>query len=531
MNIFNRLQNVASTWLKGRSIEQQRLSWEKNAHTDPENFDAHTGLVEAAKQYLASSNPAKAKALLESALALDARHEDAVNNYIHALIGCNELKKAHEHIRRHLSYGRRDRFLRRSDAHVCAHLGKLEEARDIFADILTELPDDLETQLDYGQVLVQLRQYREALSPFLRVLEREPVNAAAWFAAVNTLNALGELPQMLAVLAQSAASKPIGSHQGENLAVDRFSTALLGLLPDEEQISIVDGGARDAMSNSRWANLPMARIEFFGFEPDPAECQRLNNLAAEMKLNHKFFPVGLWSGDKLLEFEDNNTGGGSSFLRQNREVTDRWRFENANAATNARDIFFPKQYLSIATTSLDKWAHNNSVAEVDFVKLNVQGGELEILKGAETLLQSTLGILVEVSFVESYHNRPFFADIDIKLRNMGFTFFDLIAHHYVGRAASPVIARHLKTRHGRVGELYSSDGQLIEGHALYLRDPIAKDAKKLGENQLVKLCLIANVYGQIEFAFEILQLISQSAEDEGLRSKAQELARRPGIFN
>jgi hypothetical protein len=154
--------------------------------------------------------------------------------------------------------------------------------------------------------------------------------------------------------------------------------------------------------------------------------------------------------------------------------------------------------------SLDDWAAEAGVHQIDFLKLNVQGGELEILNGAGTVLGGMLGILVEVAFVESYLARPMFIDIDAFLRRAGFTFFDLLAHHYVGRAAAPVTAQHLTLIEPKLGQRISAWGQLIEGHALYLRDPIAPGAGRLDAARALKLAGLAEAYGQIEFAFEVL---------------------------
>jgi hypothetical protein len=168
------------------------------------------------------------------------------------------------------------------------------------------------------------------------------------------------------------------------------------------------------------------------------------------------------------------------------------------------------------------------VSAIDFVKLNVQGGEIAILKGMGPMLAAVQGILVEVAFVESYDDRPFFSDVDIFLRNAGFTFFDLLAHHYVGRAASPYTARHAPTVDGTLGQLRSSWGQLIEGHALYLRDPIAAvtpdaDTGAVDKNTL-RLAVVADVFGQTEFALEILSWLRDGALRRGEQTMAATLA-------
>jgi hypothetical protein len=178
----------------------------------------------------------------------------------------------------------------------------------------------------------------------------------------------------------------------------------------------------------------------------------------------------------------------------------------------APDIFFPTEEIPTAVTSLESWARENSIESIDFAKLNVQGGELEILRGAGALLDRSLGLLVEVAFVESYEKRPFFSDIDRFLRDRGFTFFDLLAHHYVGRADAPIVAQHLRSAKPALGQLISSWGQLIEGHALYLRDPIA-GSRQDPPGRIIKLICIAEIFGQVEYAFELLGWLKARCRD------------------
>jgi len=299
---------------------------------------------------------------------------------------------------------------------------------------------------------------------------------------------------------------------------------ILEITPNTELV-VIDGGARDAHRDVRWRPLFPKHVTIYGFEPDTAECDRLNAELLGLSARGEYFPVGLWSTNTCLPMEVNKASGGHSFLPQNIEVTDRWKFENPSQTAHAKDVFRPIENIDMDVVSLKTWAEKNDIERFDFCKLNVQGAEIEILKGAEGLLKSTLGILVEVAFVESYQDRPMFSDVDSFLRENNFVFFDLLAHHYVGRSASQVATQHFSNSDNRIGKQVSSWGQLVEGHALYLRDPIEilrqNPHHKIDENELIKLVIIAEVFGQVEYGFELIHWFAEHHSS----SKSQLLAK------
>jgi FkbM family methyltransferase len=165
---------------------------------------------------------------------------------------------------------------------------------------------------------------------------------------------------------------------------------LLQLLSSDEQFLIVDGGAREVDRDPRWRPFPPDRLRFIGFEPDEAEAARLNATHGPGGLAWQFIPAGLWGTSGRMRFEHNKAAGGSSFLTQNRELTDRWKLENPTETTLARDAFFPVSYEDLRVVSLADWAKDAGVDAVDFIKLNVQGGELQILR--EPVICSTASL-------------------------------------------------------------------------------------------------------------------------------------------
>jgi hypothetical protein len=125
----------------------------------------------------------------------------------------------------------------------------------------------------------------------------------------------------------------------------------------------------------------------------------------------------------------------------------------------------------ITTTTLESWAREADVARVDGLKLDVQGAELAVLRGAGELLEQVRVVDLEVEFNPIYRGQPLFAEIDVFLRERGFALWRLgeLTHYALpdaGRAGTE-IARQTFTdgplRH-RVG-----GGQLIWGRARYVR--------------------------------------------------------------
>lgn len=247
-------------------------------------------------------------------------------------------------------------------------------------------------------------------------------------------------------------------------------------------IVAVDGGADGGCEHLR----PNCDLTVYAFDPIDGEGDRKVLL-------------GDYCGEQTFHY-CNHTQASSTY-HINRSVTDRWRW----SATLGRDLMVEAEDRVYRVTTLDVWAKDAGVRRVDFIKLNVQGAELDVLRGAHKLLPGVLGMLLEVSFVESYVGRPLFAEVDVFARDAGFTFFDFMWPHWLGRVANV----------GMPGEVEPGRrvGQCIEGHALYLRDPIARGDKcKWPREDLHRLAVIAETYDQIEFAGEVLSFSPEVAD-------------------
>lgn len=240
-------------------------------------------------------------------------------------------------------------------------------------------------------------------------------------------------------------------------------------------------GARDDVANALVDSLPDAR--FVGFEPDLAEYNRLCQQARD---GYIYFPVAVGHTAETRVLHLTKNPACSSLLVPNYAFWSRF----IDCAPQIEII----ETRQVQTVALDSYLPTVGIHHIDFLELDTQGTELEVLRGAEIFLSSSiLGIKVEVEFSPMYLDQPLFSDVDAYLRQFGFVLFDLLRHRYRGQNYS----RDLDTR-----------GQLLYGDAFYLKDyqPLAKKANK---QAMTKLAIIAAFHDFHDYALEIVDSLLQ----------------------
>jgi FkbM family methyltransferase len=250
-------------------------------------------------------------------------------------------------------------------------------------------------------------------------------------------------------------------------------------------IVMVDIGARGGLP-PRWRPLQDS-LQIIGFEPDENECRRLNAAAGSGRV---CYPVAL-AGSK---------GRRTLYLTRDRDCCSIIEPDTAllNRFRSPED-FDVTGKLEIPCDTLDNIVAANNIASIDLIKIDTQGAEMEILRGAEkTLAQSfVFGVEVEVEFSRLYRGQPLFNDVDAFLRGAGYTLFDI---------RTPPGRKVRKTAPAARREW---SGQALWTDALYFRDfPAIKNGFLKGMTGLaaVKTIAIAELYGFGDFALELLEL-------------------------
>lgn len=188
----------------------------------------------------------------------------------------------------------------------------------------------------------------------------------------------------------------------------------------------------------------------------------------------------------------------------------------------------------VETVTLDKLLGGPAISAPppDFLSLDTQGTEYEILQGAkETLKSRVLGLIVEVEFHPIYKDQKLFGDITQFLSDEGFDFVTFLSGDPgMSPFRAPVGLR------ARGFQLYAD--------ALYLKrlDKIINDTPEIYV-MLQKLAFIAIVFDQFEYGLQCLNrsasLIPESSIEEKLKKLSyyrflkilqQQITRTPAGF-
>lgn len=247
-------------------------------------------------------------------------------------------------------------------------------------------------------------------------------------------------------------------------------------------ITIIDAGAMDLGSAAFEGNEHRPLLKggvgrIIGFEPVKAECDKLNaKVKARGSTNELYLPYAVGDGSRRT-FHICNKAMTSSLYEPNTRLLK--LFQNLEELVRV-----------VSTEEMDSKRLDDlpEVAETDFMKLDIQGAELDVLRGATNLLKRVVVISTEVEFVPLYKDQPLFADVDAFLRGQGFLLHSLPG--MMGRAFKPM------QNGANLNQMFN---QALWAQVTYVKDFTKLDT--LDPDQLLRLAVILHeVYASVDLA-------------------------------
>jgi Methyltransferase FkbM domain len=157
----------------------------------------------------------------------------------------------------------------------------------------------------------------------------------------------------------------------------------------------------------------------------------------------------------------------------------------------------PTGTATIKLSTLDRWAAAEGVGRIDVLKLDTQGSELGILKGARRMLTGVRMLEIEVEFNEIYRGQPLFGDIDRFLRARGFVLWRLghLVHYGMAETGSAYAGEDRQYFDSRDVVFPAQGGQLYWGHAYYVPRSLAFGADRADWRDNLRDACCASAFG------------------------------------
>jgi 2-O-methyltransferase len=174
--------------------------------------------------------------------------------------------------------------------------------------------------------------------------------------------------------------------------------------------AILEAGGHNGKDTIRISETwPGATVHVF--EPEPSLFEQLAKNTAALK-NVNIYPVALSDkpGNVVFHISSGKSDGSSSILKPKEHLTAH------------PDVFFNEE-ITVTAENLDSWMTENNIVKIDFMWLDMQGFEMQMLKGAPEALKKVSAIYTEVSLIETYEGVPLYPEFRAFLAGHGFVVY------------------------------------------------------------------------------------------------------------
>lgn len=217
--------------------------------------------------------------------------------------------------------------------------------------------------------------------------------------------------------------------------------------------------------------------------------------------------VGIDASEKSFEINPDETLIGFAIKDGKEAILRRCRAPGMNSLLEPKNVSL-KSFLAfsdfgsvisieeISTVTLNDF--NDEHGPFDFVKMDTQGSELDIIQHGEKALKHTVALQTEISFIELYERQATFGTIDNALRKLGF-----VPHKFTSVKIWPISQYPAAMKIGA--------SQLLEADIVYIKD--FRNFNDLSIDMIKRLAIILHYcYGSTDMVLRCLRYLSDHGE-------------------
>ena len=184
------------------------------------------------------------------------------------------------------------------------------------------------------------------------------------------------------------------------------------------EIHFLDIGARNGVAEDV---LAIGRaVHATCFEPEPTEAERLQSLSDNRWRSFTVVPTAVGSINGLAKLYIPKGKQAASLLRHNEKMILEFGYDNLHGSDSV---------VEIPCSTLNDLVAKGSLSKASYIKIDIEGAELDMLEGAEAGLASTVALRIEASFLEQRICQPLIWDIVDWVRQHDFEVVDIVDIH------------------------------------------------------------------------------------------------------
>ncbi|MBN2803979.1 MAG: FkbM family methyltransferase, partial [Deltaproteobacteria bacterium] len=223
--------------------------------------------------------------------------------------------------------------------------------------------------------------------------------------------------------------------------------------------------------------FPKSRI--IAFEVDEKLCNDLNSATPS---NIQYYPKALGERTETRDFFMTAHPMCASLFISDDKFIDLY---------NGLEVSRFKEKMTLDTVSIEDFAAENNIENIDFIKIDIQGAELDVFKGGSGLVSKSLMIVTEVEFLPLYKGQPLFGDVSAYLSELGLMFHKFLG--VAGRTLKPFV----------INNDPNTVSQQMWSDAVFIRN--VEFVKTLSSKELLKFALLSSLYNSVDLSLLCLQ--------------------------
>lgn len=257
-------------------------------------------------------------------------------------------------------------------------------------------------------------------------------------------------------------------------------------LAPERAMHVVDVGANPFGARPDYQTLlEIDAARLWGFEPNEAA---FAELAATGDERRTYLPHAV-----------GQPGPATFYSHRISTLSSLLRFRRAAADYMGKGHWYKREITPVPVdlVALDDIA---DLPPIDLLKLDVQGAELDVIRGGQFKLADAAAVIPEVAFYQIYEDQPMLRDVDAELHRQGF-----VLHKILFQKPALLPSSQRKKLHPRRGA-----SQSIDGDAVYIRN--LEDPDTVPTGALKYLALAADsVFASYDLCLMCLDILARRA--------------------